>query len=65
MLLHYTKIKTWIAELSKIFIWIILAFAIPISISAVLGIHISKTLSLIVSTFALEYFQYPLALVWV
>ena len=34
--LNYTKIKTWIVELSKIFIfWIILAFAIPISISAV------------------------------
>jgi len=61
--MNYTKIKTWIAELSKIFIfWIILAFAIPISISAVLGIHISKTLSLIVSTFALEYFAVPVGI---
>ena len=61
--MNYTKIKTWIVELNKIFIfWIILAFAIPISISAVLGIPIPKTLSLIVSTFTLEYFAVPIGI---
>jgi len=61
--MNYTKIKTWIVELNKIFIfWIILAFAIPISISAVLGIPIPKTLSLIVSTFTLEYFAVPVGI---
>ena len=58
--MDYTKIKTWMVGLDKISIfWIILPFAIPISISAILGIPISKTLSLIVSTFTLEYFAVP------
>ncbi|RJS72400.1 MAG: hypothetical protein CW694_02805, partial [Candidatus Syntrophoarchaeum sp. WYZ-LMO15] len=61
--MNYTKIKTWIAELSKMFIfWIILAFAIPISISVVLDIPIPKTLSLIASTFTLEYFAVPIGI---
>lgn len=59
----HTKIKTWMVELNKISIsWIILPFAIPISISAVLGIPIPKTLSLIVSTFTLEYFAVPVGI---
>ncbi|NMG83388.1 MAG: hypothetical protein GIS02_04195 [Methanosarcinales archaeon] len=61
--MNYTKIKTWIGGHNKIFIfWIILAFAIPISLSVVLGIPILKTLSLIVSTFALEYFAVPVGI---
>ncbi len=61
--MDYTKIKTWVVELNKISIlWIILAFAIPLSISAVLGIPIPKTLSLIVSTFTLEYFAVPVGI---
>lgn len=48
--------KSWVKFAKTVIIGIILAFGIPISISQVLGIHISKTLSLIVSTFALEYF---------
>lgn len=50
------KQKSWVKLAKTIIIGIILAFGIPISISQVLGIPISKTLSLIVSTFALEYF---------
>ncbi len=61
--MNYTKIKTWIGGHNKIFIfWIILAFAIPISLSVVLSIPILKTLSLIVSTFALEYFAVPVGI---
>lgn len=57
------KIKTWVVELSRVFVlWVILAFTFPISISVVLDIPIPKTLSLIVSTFTLEYFAVPIGI---
>ncbi|MCD6257494.1 small multi-drug export protein [Candidatus Aerophobetes bacterium] len=60
--MNYTKIKTWIIGLNKIFWRSILALGIPISISAVFGIPIPKTLSLIVSTFTLEYLAVPVGI---
>ncbi len=49
--------KSWIIKLAKtITIVTALLLGIPISISQALGIPLSKTLSLIASTFALEYF---------
>ena len=57
------KIKTWVAEFGSVFaFWVILAFIIPIGMSLVLNIPILKTLSLIASTFTLEYFAVPVGI---
>lgn len=52
-----TKTKTWTLAFLAVFV-----FAIPISLSAMLNIPIHKTLSLIVSTFALEYLAVPVGI---
>ncbi len=58
-----TKIKIRIASFFKICItWAILAFGIPIGLSILLNVPISKTISLIISTFALEYLAVPVGI---
>ena len=55
--------KNLISRLGRtLILWIILAFAIPISLSVMLNISILKTLSLITSTFALEYLAVPVGI---
>ena len=57
------KMKTWVAELGRVFaFWVILAFIIPIGISLTLDIPLLKTLSLIASTFTLEYLAVPIGI---
>lgn len=57
------EIENWLWALVKTFIFCsILCFAIPVSLSVVINAPVAKTLSLIASTFALEYFAVPVGI---
>ncbi|MHC1624632.1 MAG: small multi-drug export protein [Methermicoccaceae archaeon] len=59
-MMNHTKI--WTELLAPLIFFSILAFVIPIILSALLDVPVSKTLLLVVSTFALEYLAVPVGI---